>query len=415
MNVLLATIGTDGDVFPFIGLGRELTRRGHFVTLAASAEYRKRAEENGFDFLELNSVAESEAVLGNPDFWNPLKCGPLAAKWGVQYLERQYRLLEKKVLEKPTVVVSNPGVIAARLLHDKHQVPFVTVILQPWVLPSLTKPPVLPVVGLPSWTPRWMWKIYFRFLNAFGDALLGKELNALRRELGLEKVRKVFDWWLSPQLILGLFSDQFGLRQVDWPKQLQTVGFPNFDGSDVPLPTDIETFLLNGSSPVVITFGTGVRQAGALYRSAIDACIRANQRAILLTQFPDQLPAELPGSVIASKFAPFSKLFPRCAAVIHHGGIGTAAKALSAKVPQLIVPICFDQLDNAMRIKELRAGDWIKKGKATGINLEKKLHEVMKLRIAEGTTIPTSKSAFTHACELLEVGRASRRAFGPKW
>ena len=81
-------------------------------------------------------------------------------------------------------------------------------------------------------------------------------------------------------------------------------------------------------------------------------------RGILLTKYAAQVPDPLPPNVIRVGFAPFRKLFPRCAAVVHHGGIGTVAKALAAGVPQLVLPGAFDQTDNATRVKRLGAGDW---------------------------------------------------------
>jgi UDP:flavonoid glycosyltransferase YjiC (YdhE family) len=65
-------------------------------------------------------------------------------------------------------------------------------------------------------------------------------------------------------------------------------------------------------------------------------------------------------------FAPFLELFPHCAAVVHHGGIGTVAKCFASGVPQLVLPIAFDQKDNAIRVKRLGAGDWVRAGRATG-------------------------------------------------
>jgi hypothetical protein len=79
----------------------------------------------------------------------------------------------------------------------------------------------------------------------------------------------------------------------------------------------------------------------------------------LLTQFPDQLPPSLPGGVRQFDYVPFSVVLPRCAALIHHGGIGTTAQAIAAGAPQLVVPTTHDQPDNAVRIRRLGLGDFI--------------------------------------------------------
>ena len=80
------------------------------------------------------------------------------------------------------------------------------------------------------------------------------------------------------------------------------------------------------------------------------------RRAILLTKFRDQLPPGLPSSVLHCSFAPFRHLFPHCAAVVHHGGVGTVAQALASGIPELARPLCFDQFDNGDRIKRLGVG-----------------------------------------------------------
>ncbi|MGV3774565.1 MAG: glycosyltransferase [Verrucomicrobiales bacterium] len=382
MNVILTTFGTDGDVFPFIGLGRELVSRGHDVTLATSSSYETIAAKEGFDFLPLFSVKEADTALGNPDFWHPVKCGPLAAKWGVQYLRRQYNALENAALSHKSILVSNTGALAARLLHDKHRIPLASVILQPWVLPSVHKPPILPGgLSLPRWAPKWMWRIYFRHLNAVGDYLIGREMNALRSDIGLPPVKKVFDWWFSPQMILALFPDWYGMPQPDWLPQVRTLSFPQFDGTDEPITPQLRSFLTQGTPPVAITFGTGVRHASCLYQAAAEACARLKKRAILLTPHRAQIPSGLPAETMAVDFAPFTKLFQQCAAVIHHGGIGTTAKALAAKIPQLIVPICFDQLDNALRVADLGQGAWLPKRKGSAKNIAARLDCLLRAKL----------------------------------
>src|SRR4029077_17247403 len=109
--------------------------------------------------------------------------------------------------------------------------------------------------------------------------------------------------------------------------------------------------------PIAFTFGTGMMHGARLFRASIEACERLGARGILLTGFSDQLPAPLPRLVHHCPYASFQKLFPRCAAVVHHGGVGTTAQALAAGVPQLVLPLAWDQPDNAARVKGLGVGD----------------------------------------------------------
>src|SRR6185436_13395214 len=82
-------------------------------------------------------------------------------------------------------------------------------------------------------------------------------------------------------------------------------------------------------------------------------CALLGRRGILLTRHREQVPDNLPREVIHIDYAPFSQLLPRCAALVHHGGIGTSAQALASGVPQLVTPFTHDQPDNAARLKRL--------------------------------------------------------------
>ena len=93
----------------------------------------------------------------------------------------------------------------------------------------------------------------------------------------------------------------------------------------------------------------------------------------MLTQFRDQVPKSLPDSVAHFEYVPLSQLLPRAAALVHHGGIGTASQALAAGVPQLVMPMAHDQPDNADRIKRLGVGRALKPKRFTAANVAREL------------------------------------------
>jgi len=117
--------------------------------------------------------------------------------------------------------------------------------------------------------------------------------------------------------------------------------------------------------------------ASKLFRSAAQACQSLGRRAIFLTKHTDQLPAPLPPTIRHVSFAPFRALFPHCGAIVHHGGVGTLSWALASAKPQLILPIAFDQKDNAIHIEKLGAGEWIKAGRATGHRIAGALRRIL--------------------------------------
>jgi len=160
--------------------------------------------------------------------------------------------------------------------------------------------------------------------------------------------------------VIGFFPDWYAAPQPDWPPQTRLTGFPCFDeGSDEVLPQEVEEYLRQGEAPLVFMPGSLMQGAEHFFAESVGACLKLGRRGILLTRFAHQLPGELPEEVRHFDYVPFSLLLPRAAALVHHGGIGTASQALRAGVPQLIHPLAFDQHDNAARLRRLGVGDRI--------------------------------------------------------
>jgi UDP:flavonoid glycosyltransferase YjiC (YdhE family) len=185
-------------------------------------------------------------------------------------------------------------------------------------------------------------------------------LNTFRRKLGLSPIHRVMREWLnSPRLVIGLFPDWFAPPQRDWPRALRLTGFPLYDESDQQhVSPALDRFLSEGTPPILFTPGSANQLADSFFREAIGAALQLGRRALLLTRYPGQLPA-LPSGTHYEPYVPFSAVLPRCAALVHHGGIGTLAQALAAGIPQLTMPMGFDQPDNATRLVRLGVGRWV--------------------------------------------------------
>jgi rhamnosyltransferase subunit B len=133
--------------------------------------------------------------------------------------------------------------------------------------------------------------------------------------------------------------------------------FPVFEASSsTELSAEISAFLAKGEKPLVFTAGTANFHADKFFATALQACKQVGLRGIFLTKDRTQIPAQLPDSILWQAYVPLAKLLPHAAAIIHHGGIGTAAEALRAGTPQLITPFAWDQFDNGARIKALGVG-----------------------------------------------------------
>jgi rhamnosyltransferase subunit B len=407
MHAILVSVGTDGDIYPYLGLGAKLRARGHQVTLVANEHFRAPAAEHEIAFRALVSDEETKDLLGNPDFWHPLKTARVSAQWGTRFLERQYALLADLAGDGDTVFAASPGVLAARLVQDKLERPLASIVLQPWLIPSVFAPPVIPGLTLPRWAPRSVGKVYWRLFDFAAEHLVGRPLNQLRAELNLKPVRRIFCWWQSPELIIGMFPGWYGPPQVDWPPQTRLAGFPLYDGRPrSSLPCDVREFCAAGEPPLAFTFGTGMMHAAGLFRAALEACRLLGMRGLLLTKYQCHLPVPLPSFVRHCEFAPFQQLLPLCAALVHHGGVGTVAKALAAGTPQLVIPFAFDQADNAVRVQRLGVGDWLKPRQRSGAQIAKTISRLMtppvRARCREVAARLGSDDALESAAQWLE-------------
>jgi rhamnosyltransferase subunit B len=381
MHAILVTMGTDGDVVPFIGLGIKLKARGHRVTLTANQQFQKQAIDLGFGFRSLASEQVTQRMLLDPDLWHPLKCGLAGARTGVGLFAEQYTHLSEMVCADDTVLIAHPGVMAARLVQEKLSRPLVTLVLQPWMIPSNVAPPRMPAfLSLPRAAPRPLKDLYWWLIDRTAALLVGRHLNRLRASIGLVPVRRLFPWWLSPERVIGMFPAWYGPPQTDWPAQIKLAGFPLYDGGD-EMTDDIAAFCRAGPAPIVFTLGTGMMHAARFFRSAVAACAALNCRGLFLTKFPQQLPRLLPDTIRHCSYAPFQKLFPLAAAVVHHGGAGTTAKALASGTPQLILPLAWDQPDNAARVHKLGVGTWLKASQRSSRHLARALTGLQSPRV----------------------------------
>jgi rhamnosyltransferase subunit B len=375
-EILLCTIGSAGDVYPFIGIGKELKQRGYGVTLITSKFFESQAREAGLEFYGLGDFEDYQTIIQNPDLWDPQKGLEFFAKnVTLPILEPVYEIISTFDPSK-TVLVAQGQVFAAHIAHEKLGYPFIIIHLQPAAFRSIYEFPLLP-----AWMPPFLKQGIFSLLDTFVfDKLFAPEINRFRQRLSLPPVKKIFGKWMhSPQKNIGLFADWFARPQPDWAPQTQVTGFVYSDkqsGHD-SFPERLEKFLEAGDAPIIFTPGTAMKHADLFFADCVKACQILNRRGILLTQHPEQLPHELPHDIQHFAYLPFSEILPRAAALVHHGGIGTVAQAIAAGVPQVIRPVAYDQPENAIRVERLGIGKILYPKKFNATSLAETLDAVI--------------------------------------
>ncbi len=159
-------------------------------------------------------------------------------------------------------------------------------------------------------------------------------------------------------------------RPPDWPAWVHQTGFCFWDAPNSwQEPSDLTAFLAGERPVVALSSGSMADKVGGafdtMYRTGIEAIRRAGARTLLIGAPPGALPHPLPDDVYALAYAPFSQVYPRCAAVIHHGGMGTVAQSLRAGIPALVVPWGVDQFFTGAQLARVGAGRWLRRSSFT--------------------------------------------------
>lgn len=293
MQIVLVTLGSIGDLMPFMVVAERLRARGHACVIASNAGYAQLVQASGFSFAAIwdRGAQSLDDTLHDPqNAWARVR-----DQMFVPATEPTFRCIEHLARMAPSVVLASWSAFGARQAHRALGVPLVSAYLSPHAL------------SLP---------------DAADD----------------------------PGIRIGLFPDWFA--QTD----AQALGFPLHDDALISqLPPELEAFLRDGAPPVVLTPGSFMRDAGGFFRAGLAACEQRSLRAVLLTPYAGQVPA-LPGWARHHSYINLQRLLPRAAAILHHGGIGTTAQGLRAGIPQVLAPVFFDQFDNAARLEALGVG-----------------------------------------------------------
>ncbi len=418
MKVVLTGPGSAGDVFPMLGLGLRLNERGHHAVVVASSHFADLAERLGVDFVGLGTEDDYLGAIQNPEIFHPRRGFRAIAEFIMGWMPMLYDAVRSQVEPRRTVVGAHVLDFASRMLQEETGLPVATVLYAPAMLRSLHQMPVLSgtmdLSGLPRWAKRLAWRLSDRMIV---DPPIAPSLNRLRAERGLPPVSRPFQSWVySPVLTIGTFPAWFAPPQPDWPSQLRLTGFPLFDAAE-PVPPELDAFLAEGDPPILVTLGTALAHGRDALAEAVEACRRLNRRGLILARFAD-VPADLPPTVRHIAFAPLSQVLPRCAAIVHHGGIGTTAAGLAAGVPQVVMPMSHDQPDNAARVRRLGVSDTLLPAQLSAASLSASLARLLEsplvhARCAEYANRVRQTDGLGETCALLESLDPSGAEAGP--
>lgn len=351
MHVLCASFGTRGDLAPFVAIGLALRAAGHRVSLCGPPDHAWAAAR-----LPYTPAGDPYAAV-----IAELEAGP----------SRVMRVMERQVpaqfaalaplVEQADLVLSGSMEYATAALCEHAGRPRRAVLLSPCMVPRRDAPMPMFPDWLPRWAAPWTWRLVE--LAAGGIRRL---VDTERRRLGLGPTASLQGALLAPETWLP------------FPAALATVGEPllapvrQFDPwllPPEPLPARVEAFL--GAGPPPVYFGLG-----SMPGVPIELFAGVGRRALLAGEGSDRPDCCFVGEIS------HAALFPRCAAVVHHGGAGTTLTALRAGRPQLILPRTADQPFHGACVRAAGAGRVLPRKGLDPAKLAAVLAEVEALRPA---------------------------------
>lgn len=264
----------------------------------------------------------------------------------------QFQVLGEAARDCDLILAATALQVATRSIAQAQDIPYVFAAYAPVVFPSSKYPP--PKTGghhshsLSEEENRQLWKE-----NEASFSQFAATLNEERARLDLEPVTNVQRYmftdrpWLAADPVLAPAFPLDGMEVVqtgDW-----TLSDP------APLPPALEKFLADGPPPIYLGFGSmsASDQTGRLLVEAIRAL---GLRVILSQGWAGLMPPDARDDIISISDVAHAALFPRVAAVVHHGGAGTTHAAARAGTPQVIIPHSYDQFYWAHRVQELKIG-----------------------------------------------------------
>lgn len=376
IKVILHTGGSAGDVLPFFGLARGLRDRGHQVVVVTNSQFQEIAQRIDMPFVPVGDSVSHAQALTDPDLWRPRRGLQIVMDQLFPDPLQSYRVLAG-LADENTVVIGHPFAFAVRLLQERDGLRCATAVLSPCLLRSDHRVPVMfgqrELSKMAGPLKSLMWYLADRWLI---DPTVLPRLNQARHALGMEPISRPFHGWiLSPTLTIGLFPEWFAPPQPDWPEQVRQTGFPRFHTSR-PLSPELRKFMDHGEPPIVFNPGSGFADHERYFSVASRACKQLDRRAIFLSSYSAKTPQN--DRILHLPFAPLDVILPRCAAVVHHGGIGTTGDASYAGLPQIVRPCGFDQYDHAVRIEELGMGVYLSRKDFRTSNLVCALENLLK-------------------------------------
>ncbi len=347
MRITIPTIGSRGDVQPFIALAQGLIQAGHVVTLASHPVMKTLVESHGVTFAPIGpdiNLAEEISIIRRRA--RNTAIGLIQGmRFGFDMLERSHEDILIQCRKADLVVVPT-AIAAGKNEAELLNLPYLSVTLMPWSIPW--SDPNRPIFK----------RIAYGAIDGLVHLITTRPLNRIRRRQGLPPVGG--EGFTSTRLNLVPVSPVVYAPNPLWEPRHRVVGywFVKTPGEWEP-PGDLLSFLDNGPPPVLINLGAMSLGNGDALESAelfVKSIQQVGVRAIIQGWEVGIAQLTLPPTIYAAGSLPHSWLLPHCAGLVHHGGFGTTSAGLRAGIPALVIPHIADQFYWGKLVHELGVG-----------------------------------------------------------
>lgn len=349
MRIVIFTLGSRGDVQPYVALGVEALKHKHNVVICTGKSFQSFIEDNNIEFCEadLDLMALLKTEEGQEVFNNGGKHLVKAMRYAKEKVNPAYRKTMEKFYEcakGADMIIYHPKALAAPDIALKLNIPCISMSPVPFIYPIDEFPNL--VVSSKVNLGKTLNRLSYT-ATKYAEASNIKEINDFREKvLHLPKRKSgIYAYDINNNAIPIVYPiSKFIFEDVkSWNDKVYLPGFVYLENKNEKLDSNIEDFIHNGDKPIVITFSSmPLKEPERFKKILIEALKLSYNRAIILTgisgmEFKDEK------NILAVPSAPHGLLFPLSKGIMHHGGVGTMASALKSGKPQLIMPFSVDQ------------------------------------------------------------------------
>lgn len=387
MKVSIQVLGSLGDVMPYITIARQLQDEGASVSLLAPKDYSALIDASGIEVTPPPAFSLSDWMAEAAD--RGTLSGPYSffRDWN-RMIRPHIDSVMARCLEAAAdadIVVANLICAPARVAAESHRKPFILTAQQPVLSPTRHLPCAM--IWRPAMGNLLNRQSYLAVKAA--QKVIGVSLSRHREALGLPNRPNISDMrtHLGRPLtkVTSLPHPLVTNAPYDWHSSSLLTPYPSLSApDDAELDPALLKFLGTEAPPIYLGLGSlDASGSRALLDAFTEAVSRLGQRAIITQGLAGDAALD-PDTFLIIESAPHDLLFPRCAAVVHHGGAGTTDTALRAGIPQILQPHFLDQFWYADRLRRLgTAPRYLRRGKLTADDMARAIETALSATLQD--------------------------------